>query len=126
VVERLRDTGIKITKLLAFNQTVDRINNLGQLLDETEIFVETVLRLGSFQSFQDFMRIYPEIKMFWTELQQQRKEIIQQRPALAYQLKDKSIFPLMFDPDIGPGNLTSLLKQYNVEIIPGHFSMEKL
>jgi hypothetical protein len=120
VVERLRDTGIKITKLLAFNQPVDRINNLGQLLDETEIFVEMVLRLGSFQSFQDFMKIYPEVKMFWTELQQQRKEIIQQRPALAYQLKDKSIFPLMYDPDIGPGNLTSLLKQYNVELIPGH------
>ena len=117
-LDSLFSAGRKILELIKVKTPREKLNTLGDLLDEVRKLIESLLILSKFEDFKGFVELYCEMKKFWPQLKAQRDEAIKRKPHLHMELESTSIFPLLYKPNEGNHTLVKLLNQYAIKFLP--------
>jgi hypothetical protein len=120
VAQSYNTTAQKILRLLAEHDTRSRIDELSDLLECVENFVEYTLQIGEFKTFEDMVMMSLEYKFCWANLKSERDEIIRRKPYLKFQLESESVFPLKFVLNEESQNFRELLMAGNVNRVPNY------
>ena len=87
----------QILHLMTDRQPGTRIDNLANMLEKLDCFIEAALKTGQFKNFDQYVILALEYHQFWPILNVQRQEYINNFIDYKYQLEMKSIFPLKYE-----------------------------
>ena len=87
----------KILHSLSNKQEGSRIDNMANLLENVDCFIEAALKRGQFTNFDHLATLAMEYYNFWPILREQRAAYIANQPDYKYQLEQQSIFPLQYE-----------------------------
>lgn len=109
-LEEMYRTGRKIMLYTGARDPRKRFTRLGELLHLVTITTESLLIMGDFQGFSDFIITYIEIRRSWSTLKSQRQDLMQAFEKHTRLVLKTSIFPLQY----GSSNklLFNLLKKH--------------
>ena len=86
----------QILNHLSHKQDGSRIDNMANLLEKVDCFIEAALKCGQFNNFDHLTTLAMEYHNFWPSLLEQRTDYTNQ-PDYQYQLESQSIFPLQYE-----------------------------
>jgi hypothetical protein len=118
VVESYSHTSQKLLQCMASQTSKSRIDELADLLEQVEKFVDETLQLGGFKTFEHLVYQHFEMKMHWANIKAERDELIRKKPFLRYQLESTSVFPLKYIIGYESVKLRELLQLGQVNQVP--------
>ena len=79
------------------NKQGSRVDDMANLLEKVDCFIEAALKRGQFNNFDHLATLAMEYYNFWPVLREQRAAYIATQPDYKYQLEHQSIFPLRYE-----------------------------